>query len=89
MALDPNTLYQEANCLGCNSNASMAEMLMLALLQRMVGGGGGTGGAGLVGTGSPQSVVVATEGTSYYDRTGFAYWYKTVGSDANGWTQVV
>ncbi len=89
MALDPNTLYQEANCLGCNSNASMAEMLMLALLQRMVGGGGGTGGAGLVGTGSPEGVVTATPGTSFYDTTGFAYYYKTSGSGNTGWQQVV
>ena len=34
--LDTDTLFQEAACLGCNSNASMADMLVLALLQRMV-----------------------------------------------------
>lgn len=37
MATDPNVLLDEAKCLGCASNASIAEMLKLALLLRIAG----------------------------------------------------
>ena len=45
MPIDINTLMDEAKCLGCNSNASMAETLELAMLQRIYNNGG-TGGGG-------------------------------------------
>jgi len=46
MPTDPNELFQEASCLGCNSNASLADMLKLALLDRISSGGGGGGTPG-------------------------------------------
>lgn len=40
----PNELFQEASCFNCASNASMSDLLKLALLQRIAEGGGGGGG---------------------------------------------
>lgn len=45
MAIDANTLLQEASCFSCYSEASTAQLLELALLNRIAeGGGGGTPG---------------------------------------------
>lgn len=44
MAVDPNVLLNEVSCLNCNSNASMAQLLELAFLQRIDASGGGGGG---------------------------------------------
>lgn len=41
-AIDPQTLFEEAKCYACYSNASMAELLKLALLNRASQGGGST-----------------------------------------------
>lgn len=38
MATDPDTLLAESACLGCNSNASMTDMLALALWDRISSG---------------------------------------------------
>lgn len=45
MAIDPNILLSEGRCLSCNSNASEADIILLALLQRIAEAGGGGGGA--------------------------------------------
>lgn len=45
MAIDPNTLLNEVRCLACNSNASEADMMLLALLQRIAEAGAVAGGA--------------------------------------------
>lgn len=42
MAIPPNTLFQEASCYNCASNASLADLLRLALWSRIAGGGGPT-----------------------------------------------
>ncbi len=52
-------------------------------------GGVGTGGAGVVGTGSPQGVVTADPGTTYWDTVGQSLWLKDTGTGAVGWVQVV
>lgn len=39
MATDSNTLLNEAKCLGCASNASMADMLKVGLWSRIAGDG--------------------------------------------------
>lgn len=44
MAIDPNILLNEGRCLSCNSNASEAQLLELAFLQRIDASGGGGGG---------------------------------------------
>lgn len=49
MPTNPDELFQEAACFNCNSNASLADLLKLALLDRISesGGGGGTPSAPL------------------------------------------
>ena len=78
----------ESGCWTCYG-MSQSEAAILVLLNNLVPAGSGTGGAGLVGSGSPEGVVAATEDTSYYDSVGFAFYYKTSGSGSSGWTQVV
>ena len=51
--------------------------------------GGGTGG-GLVGSGSPEGVVTADEGQTYYDTAGGGYWVKGSGNGTStGWVQLI
>lgn len=52
-------------------------------------GGGGTGGDGVVGVGSPEGVVTAEPGTTYFDTSGDIFWVKESGSAAVGWFQLV
>ncbi len=86
----PQALLAAANCYTCYAGNDYALKLMeLALLAQIVGGGSGTGGAGSVGAGSPEGVVVANPGTSYYDTVGLAFWYKLTGVGNTGWFQVV
>ena len=68
---------------------SQAEAAMLVLLNNLSGGGSGTGGAGSVGNGSPEGVVTAEPGTTYYDLVQPALWYKTSGSGNTGWTNTM
>jgi len=44
MATNPDTLFQEASCFRCASNASLSDLLTLALLDRIATAGGGGGG---------------------------------------------
>lgn len=91
MAISAADLMDEAKCF-CGVGGSNAERLIMALLQRIAesgGGGSGTGGAGSVGAGSPEGVVTATPGTSYYDSVGLAFWFKISGNGDTGWVQVV
>lgn len=52
-------------------------------------GGAGTGGAGAVGTGSPEGVVTAEPGTTYLDTAADSLWIKESGSGAVGWIQLI
>lgn len=55
------------------------------------GGGSGTGQAGIVGLGSPEGVVTAKPGTSYYDITNpgaASEWFKESGVGNTGWQQL-
>lgn len=52
-------------------------------------GGSGTGGAGLVGTGSPEGVVTAEPGTIFWDTTGQSLWLKQSGSGSVNWVQLI
>lgn len=85
-------IMAEATCFTC-LGMSLAQAVTLVLLNEIsaeiAGGGTGTGGAGVVGAGSPEGVVTAPPGTSYYDTVGLAFWYKTSGVGSVGWTQVV
>lgn len=88
---DPNVLFQEAACLGCHSDASMADMLRLALLDRIStgSGGGGAGVENISGAGSPVGVVTPDAVNQwYYDTVGIAWWWSTGLTNAD-WTQAI
>lgn len=44
MAIDPQTLFDEAKCFSCFGSLTAEQMLELALLARIAGSGGGGGG---------------------------------------------
>lgn len=66
-------------------------ILEVKILNRLnaMSSGGGTGGAGVVGTGSPEGVVTAPAGTTYFDSTGDSLWIKESGSGNTGWIQLI
>ncbi len=71
-----------------------SELMLLVIIAQLTcelaaASGGGTGGAGSVGSGSPEGVVTATEGTVYYDLVQPALWIKTSGSGNTGWTNTM
>ena len=78
----------ESGCWVCYG-ISQAEAAILVLLNNLVPTGSGSGGAGVVGAGSPEGVVVAPPGTVFYDTVGLAFWMKLTGVGNTGWTQVV
>ncbi len=82
-------LINEANCLLCLVSPGLLHFVMIQAIRGIsAGGGGGSGGPGIVGTGSPEGVVTAPVGTSYFDSTtpGAAIvWYKRTGAGATGW----
>lgn len=53
------------------------------------GGVGGGGSGGLSGAGSPEGVVTADAGTTYWDATNEIFWVKDTGSGNTGWYQLV
>ncbi len=88
----PNALLELAKCYACQPGN--AESFELALLKLIVdaggtGGGGGTGGPGIVGTGSPEGVKTAPVGTSYFDSSINAFWYKKTGAGNTGWVALL
>lgn len=46
---------------------------------------GAAGGSGEIGNGSPEGVVTATPGTTYWDRTNLQLWLKDSGVGNVGW----
>lgn len=58
------------------------------LLKRIAGSDGG-GGGGETGNGSPEGVVTAEAGTTYFDAVGSIFWVKGSGSGNTGWIQLV
>jgi hypothetical protein len=58
-----------------------------------VSGGSGVGiqfgSAGLIGNGSPEGVVIAVPGTTYYDQAGNSYWVKGPVIGKTGWNQLI
>ena len=48
----------------------------------------GSSGGGLVGSGSPQGIVSASAGTTYYDKTAGQFWVNQDGT-INGWIELI
>lgn len=65
------------------------ERVLEAKILNAIGGGGGTGGAGIVGSGSPQGVVTSPPGTSYFDSSTNSFWYKRTGTGNTGWVELI
>lgn len=85
-------LVDEANCLLCLVPPGLVPYLMVQAIRGISAGGGGTGGAGIVGTGSPEGVVTAEPGTLYADDTtpgAAGVWIKMSGSGNTGWENVI
>lgn len=56
---------------------------------REYGGGGGTGGTHC-GTGSPEGVVSASCGETYYDTSSGGFWVKETGTNTTtGWVALI
>jgi hypothetical protein len=53
------------------------------------GGSGSSSSSGLQGIGSPEGVVTAEPGQTYWDSTGDIFWVKDTGSGNTGWYQLV
>jgi hypothetical protein len=59
------------------------------ILKALAAAGGGTGGAGVVGVGSPEGVVTAPVGTAYFNSSTDSFWYKKTGAGSSGWVQII
>lgn len=60
-----------------------------AVLYLLANGGAGGGGGGESGTGSPEGVVTASPGTTYYDTASGSFWVKGSGTGNTGWVPLV
>ena len=84
-----NALLEAAKCYECLS-PGMWQLIELGLLQQIaVNGSGGGGGAGVVGTGSPEGVVTAMAGKTYLDTSSNSFWVKGSGSGDTGWVALI
>lgn len=80
-------LTTQANCLLCVS-PGMVPYLMIAAI-RQISTGGGIGGGGESGSGSPEGVVTADPGVTYWDTADQSLWVKDTGAGNTGWVQVI
>lgn len=54
------------------------------------GGGGSSADCGcLAGVGTPEGVVSASPGATYYDTSAYGFWVKSTGTGNTGWTQLI
>lgn len=65
-----------------------SEQRSLIKLVDLVGSGAG-GGGGLSGSGSPEGVVTASPGRTYYDTSSSGFWVKHSGAGNTGWVQLL
>ena len=64
-------------------------ILLIKEILATIGGSPGSGGAGVVGHGSPEGVVTAVPGTTYLDLDANGFWYKATGTGNTGWQPIV
>lgn len=79
-------LVDEANCLLCLVPPGLVPYLMVQAIRGISSGGGGGGESG---SGSPEGVVTANPGTTYWDATNDIFWVKDTGVGNTGWYQLV
>jgi hypothetical protein len=73
-ALDPNTLLDETKCYAC-FGMSIGQLLELALLSRISGGGGAATGGITFGVGPPVAAPLAGVGIYFDTASGVQYNY--------------
>lgn len=79
-------LISEANCLLCLVTPGLLPYVMIAAIREISASGGGGGESG---AGSPEGVVTADPGVTYWDTAGQSLWVKNAGAGATGWVQVI
>ena len=48
-----------------------------------------SGGGGMIGTVSPNGIVSAVPGVTYFNGANTTFWVKTSGSSTTGWLQLI
>ncbi len=84
MSADPSTLMNDARCINSCVPAGMQLPILINLAASIV-----TAGSGLNGSGSPEGVVTANPGTTYFDTASAIFWVKQTGTGNTGWYQLV
>lgn len=64
------------------------EAVLLQLLCNLAAAASGSSG-GLAGSGSPEGVVTAPVGTTYYDTTSGSFYVKRTGTGNTGWQVLI
>lgn len=72
-----------------NSMRSLHKLVDLANGGLTSSGGTGGGSAGRYGSGSPEGVVTAPQGTTYARTDTGGFWTKNTGSGSTGWVEIV
>jgi hypothetical protein len=79
-------LEEDIACLRCATQSGDVPLLILGAVANITSG---TGGGGESGAGSPEGVVTANPGTTYFDTTSAIFWVKRTGAGNTGWYQLV
>lgn len=74
-----------AACFDCINKKDAAALYLLDTFAS--GGGGGSGGES--GAGSPEGVVTASPGTTYYNTSDGSFWAKGSGTGDTGWVALI
>lgn len=88
MTTNPNTLVGLATAAGYMGMSVKQQMAVETFLDCQIANGGG-GGTAPSGSGSPEGVVVASPGATYFDTVSSVFWVKKTGDGNTGWYQLV
>ena len=83
-ACDPQSIISANPCLNVLSQFELEVLktqLLCQISDSIISGGGG----GLAGAGSPEGVVTASPGRTYWDTTNKAFYVKDTGTGNTGW----
>lgn len=80
-------LISEANCLFCLVPSGLLPYVMIQAIRGI--SAGGSGGGGEAGVGSPEGVVTADPGTTYYDTASGDFYVKETGAGNTGWVLLI
>lgn len=83
-----NQLLSDGRCLQCSAGGQIQTIIAQLLCNISSSGLGG----GSIGVGSPEGVVTASPGATYYDKTdpnAPDMWVKVTGTGNTGWVQLI